>query len=47
MRCIVKSYIFHLLKEYPSFNVFNFEYVYQIIFLCGNLSYNLLSLIHI
>ena len=29
------------MNEYPSFIVFDFEYVHKIIFLCGNLSYNL------
>ena len=41
MRCIVKFYLLTLLNEYPAFNVFNFEYVHKIIFLCRNSSYNL------
>ena len=36
-----KSYLLAVLNEYPSFIVFNFEYVHKILFLCGNLSYNL------
>ena len=41
MRCIVKSYLSHLLNEYSSFIVLNYEYVYKMTFLCENLSYNL------
>ena len=36
-----KSYLLAVLNEYPSFIVFNFEYVHKILFLFGNLSYNL------
>ena len=36
-----KSYLLAVWNEYPSLIVFNFEYVHKILFLCGNLSYNL------
>ena len=44
IRCIVKSHLLHLLNEYSSFIVFNFENVHKIIFLCGNLLNNLSSI---
>ena len=32
---------YYLLKEYPSFIAFRFEHVHKIIFICGNMPYNL------
>ena len=43
LRCVVKSYLLTFIEWiiYPSFIVFRFEHVHKIIFLCGNMSYNL------
>ena len=38
---VVKSSFLTFMKKYPSFILFNFEYVQKIAFLSGNLSYNL------